>query len=78
MSAQLKVTCPGCGHVRVAAADVRIVENPPGKDSYYVFSCPDCGRRVRRTVSVDVLAELVARGVVAVRPVAGTGPPTIG
>jgi hypothetical protein len=58
-----------CGHVRVPTADVRIVVGEPPKSSYYVFACPDCGRRVRRAVTDDVVAELVSRGVPSVRPV---------
>ena len=69
MTTQLKVTCPVCGHVRVPTEDVRIVVGEPPKGSYYVFACPDCGRRVRRPVTEDVVAELVSRGVPSVRPV---------
>lgn len=64
---QLKVTCPACGHVRVDAVDVRIVQSERG--SYYVFACPDCSRRVKRGVTEDVADELVARGVPAVRSI---------
>ncbi|MGQ0845878.1 MAG: hypothetical protein ACT4QF_17285 [Sporichthyaceae bacterium] len=64
---QLKVTCPACGHVRILAEDVRIVVGERG--SYYVFACPDCTRRVKRPVTEDVVDELVARGVPAVRSV---------
>ncbi|HZE67548.1 MAG TPA: hypothetical protein VE081_12995 [Sporichthyaceae bacterium] len=82
---QLKVTCPACGHVRVNADDVRIVVSAPPKGSYYVFGCPDCSLRVRRPVTADVVEELVARGVPAVRALVGAGagaehtpPPAIG
>ena len=66
---QLKVTCPACGHVRVNAVDVRIVVGSPPKGAYYVFGCPDCSLRVRRPVTPDVVEELVARGVPAVRAI---------
>jgi predicted RNA-binding Zn-ribbon protein involved in translation (DUF1610 family) len=68
MTTQLKVTCPACGHVRVTSENVRIVVSIPPRASYYVFGCPDCGLRVRREVTSDVVDELVARGVPAVRP----------
>lgn len=67
MTTQLKVTCPACGHVRIDAADVRIVVSD--RSSYYVFGCPDCDLRVKRPVTPDVVDELVARGVPAVRMV---------
>lgn len=66
---QLKVTCPACGHVRVNACEVRIVVSE--RSSYYVFGCPDCSRRIKRPVTPDVVDELVARGVPAVRTVVG-------
>jgi hypothetical protein len=72
MTTQLKVTCPACGHVRVAGDDVRIVVSDPPRSSYYVFGCPDCGRRVRRYITADVVDELVARGVPSVRPVSAS------
>jgi hypothetical protein len=82
---QLKVTCPACGHVRVNAGDVRIVVGSPPKGAYYVFGCPDCSLRVRRPVTADVVEELVARGVPAVRALVGAGagtddgaPPAVG
>lgn len=64
---QLKVTCPACGHVRIDAVDVRIVQSERG--SYYVFACPECSRRVKRTITDDVVDELVSRGVPAVRSI---------
>lgn len=67
--APVKVTCPDCGHVRVPPADVRLVVAPAPGTSFYLFSCPGCGRRVRRVVSRQVAAELLARRVPAVRAV---------
>ena len=67
--APVKVTCPDCGHVRVAPTDVRLVVAPSG--SFYVFTCPGCDRRVRRDVTKDVAGALLARRVPAVRSVDG-------
>ncbi len=69
--APVKVTCPDCGHVRVAPADVRLVVGDGPTSSYYLFTCPGCGRRVRREVSKDVAGALLARRVPSVRSVAG-------
>jgi ribosomal protein S27E len=69
--APVKVTCPDCGHVRVAPTDVRLVvtESPGG--SFYMFTCPGCDQRVRREVTRDVAGALLARRVPAVRSVGG-------
>lgn len=68
MSELVKVTCPDCGHVRVPPADLRLVVADRG-GSFYQFSCPQCGRRVRREVSKDVAGALLARRVPTVRDV---------
>jgi predicted RNA-binding Zn-ribbon protein involved in translation (DUF1610 family) len=67
--APVKVTCPDCGHVRVAPNDVRLVVTGTPGGSYYVFTCPDCGQRVKREVTKDVAGALLARRVPAVRSV---------
>ncbi len=69
--APVKVTCPDCGHVRVAPADVRLVVAEAPGFSFYVFTCPGCGERVRREVTKDVAGALLARRVPAVRSVGG-------
>ncbi|HUR72864.1 MAG TPA: hypothetical protein VMZ00_01235 [Sporichthya sp.] len=69
--APVKVTCPDCGHVRVAPTDVRLVVAEPPGPSFYVFTCPSCERRVRREVTKDVAGALLARRVPAVRSVSG-------
>lgn len=71
----VKVTCPDCGHVRVAPTDVRLVV-ADGRSPFYLFSCPGCGRRVRREVTKEVAGALLARRVPAVRTVAGGSGPT--
>ncbi len=68
--APVKVTCPDCGHVRVAPTEVRLVV---GENPFYVFTCPGCDQRVRREVSKDVAGALLARRVPAVRAVGGGG-----
>jgi hypothetical protein len=55
----------------VPTEDVRIVVGEPPKSSYYVFTCPECTKRVRRPVTEDVVDELVSRGVPSVRTVMG-------
>lgn len=67
--APVKVTCPGCGHVRVPAADLRLVVSGDAGSSFYLFTCPTCGVRVRREVTKDVAGALLARRVPAVRAV---------
>lgn len=67
--APVKVTCPDCGHVRVAPADVRLVVGEGS--TYYLFTCPGCERRVRRDVTKEVAGALLARRVPSVRSVAG-------
>lgn len=68
----VKVTCPDCGHVRVPPADVRLVVAAGPSGSYYLFSCPGCGQRVRREVTKDVAGALLARRVPAVRALDGS------
>jgi ribosomal protein S27E len=67
----VKVTCPDCGHVRVAPTDVRLVVTEAPGSSFYVFTCPGCEKRVRREVTKDVAGALLARRVPAVRSVSG-------
>jgi RNase P subunit RPR2 len=62
---EVKVTCPTCGHVLLPAAEVRLVLR--ADDPYYVFRCPRCGGRVRRTAPEDVAGLLADGGAVAVR-----------
>jgi RNase P subunit RPR2 len=69
--APVKVTCPDCGHVRVPPTEVRLVVTEAPGGSFYVFTCPGCGRRVRREVTKDVAGALLARRVPAVRSVPG-------
>jgi predicted RNA-binding Zn-ribbon protein involved in translation (DUF1610 family) len=71
--APVKVTCPDCGHVRVPPRAVRLVVTATPGGSYYLFSCPDCGRRVKREVTKDVAGALLARRVPAVRAVGEPG-----
>jgi RNase P subunit RPR2 len=61
----VKVTCRSCGHVRLPAADVRLVLR--FEDPYYVFRCPQCGGRVRRAAPEQVAHVLAQGGAVAVR-----------
>lgn len=67
--APVKVTCPECGHVRVPATEVRLVVSGDAGRSFYLFTCPTCGVRVRREVTKDVAGALLARRVPAVRAV---------
>ncbi|MGQ0625000.1 MAG: hypothetical protein ACT4PP_10195 [Sporichthyaceae bacterium] len=60
---EVKVTCPDCGHVRVRAADLRLVVPGSGRSAHYRFRCPQCGADVRREASRVVAAELLARRV---------------
>lgn len=69
--APVKVTCPDCGHVRVAPTDVRLVVVEVPGSSFYVFTCPGCSKRVRREVTKDIAGALLARRVPAVRSVSG-------
>lgn len=73
-SAPVKVTCPDCGHVRVPPRDVRLVVTETPGGSYYAFTCPDCGQRVKREVTKDVAGALLARRVPTVRAVGGGTP----
>ena len=70
--APVKVTCPDCGHVRVPPRDVRLVVTETPGGSFYVFTCPDCGQRVKREVTKDMAGALLARRVPAVRSIGGT------
>jgi hypothetical protein len=40
--------------------------------SYYTFTCPGCGQRVRRDATKDVAGALLARRVPAIRTVPGS------
>lgn len=64
---RLKVTCPTCGHVRLAPADVRLVVGAPPRGSYYLFRCPQCDVRVRRPAPPEIVTALVEHGVPTVR-----------
>lgn len=66
---EVKVTCPDCGHIRVRAADLRLVVPSSGRGAHYRFRCPDCGQAVRREASRAVAAELLARRVPTVSAV---------
>jgi len=70
VATKLKVTCPGCGHVRLPSGDVRLVVGSGRRGTFYVFRCPDCGTRVRRPAPEPVAATLLERGVTALRTTA--------
>ncbi len=69
--APVKVTCPDCGHVRVAPTDVRLVVVEAPGSSFYTFTCPGCDQRIRREVTKDVAGALLARRVPSIRAVSG-------
>jgi ribosomal protein S27E len=63
----VKVTCPQCGHVRVAAREIRLVVPADATGSFYRFRCPSCSLSVRRPAVAPVVAALQDSGAVVVR-----------
>jgi ribosomal protein S27E len=64
-----RVLCPGCGHVRLAAGELRLVTGSRG--SYYSFRCPGCDQSVRRPAGDRIVELLTAGGVPSVQVHAG-------
>jgi hypothetical protein len=66
----VRVTHGGCGSVSVEAGDflLNVSERAP-ELSHYIFTCPACGERVRKTADSNVLRMLTggAGGVVRTR-----------
>lgn len=61
-----KSECPACGQVEItpAGVELRLCTNAPA--STYLFTCPDCRRRVERRADERTIQLLIVGGV---RPV---------
>jgi len=63
----IRVKCPTCGHVEVAADEITLLLNASGDLGAYGFTCPGCGQMVDTPANRTVVALLIAAGVKPVR-----------
>jgi hypothetical protein len=61
--AMLRVTCPACGPIDLAADRVALNLHPSGPRGSYRFTCTGCGHEVDRPASTKVVALLLELGV---------------
>jgi hypothetical protein len=63
----IRVKCPTCGHVEVAADEITLILNATGDLGAYGFTCPDCSQMVDTPANRTVVALLIAAGVKPVK-----------
>lgn len=60
----IKATCPTCGEVGLTPDEVELrIDRERREDSYYAFTCPECGTTVRKPADERVVKLLVSGGV---------------
>lgn len=64
MNTTIKAHCPMCGEVDLTPHDVSLhADVAVGPDSYYAFSCPDCGLRIHKRADERIVRMLESAGV---------------
>jgi hypothetical protein len=61
----IKATCPVCGEVDLTTDQVRLMVCTVAEHSYYAFDCAGCVEEIRKPADKQVVALLMAGGVVA-------------
>jgi hypothetical protein len=61
----IKASCPSCGEVELAPADVALMVCSHAPLSYYAFTCAGCTQEIRKPADDHVVSLLVSGGVPA-------------
>ncbi|WP_407554016.1 hypothetical protein QOM21_29335 [Streptomyces sp. Pv4-95] len=63
-----KAACPDCrGHFELASEAFRLAIGASRRTTFYSFTCPDCGRAVRRPAGERIIELLTGGGVRTLR-----------
>lgn len=66
----IKAHCPMCGEVDLTPPDVSLhADVVVSAESYYAFSCPDCGLRIHKRADERIVRMLESAGVARYREV---------